>query len=111
METIGNYLKFLREQKEFSTVDVHNKSGGRISQSYVIQVEQGSRTPSVAKLEAFADVYGVGIHDLIDRMISTPSKKNKAASLVLSDKEIILIEQIRKLSPKKRKALYDFVIE
>jgi transcriptional regulator with XRE-family HTH domain len=105
MSAIGEYLKKIREQKELSTVQVQKLSEGQISQSYVVQVENGDRTPSVAKLEAFADVYGVNIHDIIDVMAEKNEKKKKAPPLLFSDKEIKLIKQFRKLSENKQKAL------
>jgi transcriptional regulator with XRE-family HTH domain len=110
MSAIGVYLKNIREQKELSTVQVQKLSNNRISQSYVVQVENGDRTPSVAILEAFADVYGVSIHDMIDVMTAKGDKKKKIPLFELSDKEEIeLIKQVRKLSVKKQKALITFL--
>jgi len=105
MRTIGEYLKNIREQKELSTVQVQKLSKGRISQSYVVQIENNARTPSVAILESFADVYSVSIHDMIDVMTAKSDKKKKSPPFVLSDKEIELIKQFRKLPEKKQKAL------
>lgn len=111
MSAIGDYLKSLREQKELSTVEVQKLSGNHISQSYVVQVEQGVRTPSVAKLEAFADVYGVGINGLIDVMVAKPSRKKKEPSFLLSEKEIMFIKQIRKLPENKQKNIIEFITD
>lgn len=111
MNKIGEYLKQVREKKELSTVDVQKASQGRISQSYVVQVENGQRTPSVEKLEAFADVYGVNIHDFVEVMITSKKAIKQSPEIVLSKKEIELIKQIRKLTDKKRKGLLDFISE
>lgn len=109
MSKIGDYLKNLREQKELSTVEVQKLSNGRISQSYVVQVEQGVRTPSVSKLEAFADVYGISVHDLVDVMIDAKKKQKREPPVVLSGTEIRLIRQIRELPEYKQKALFQLL--
>ena len=111
MSAIGDYLKNIREQKALSTVEVQKRSNNRISQSYIVQVEKGIRTPSVAKLEAFAGVYGVDIHELVELMLEKKKGKKPEPPIILSETEISLIKQIRKLPEKKRKGLFFLLLD
>ncbi len=111
MSALGDCLKNIREQRKLSTIDIQKLSEGRISQSYVVQVEKGDKTPSVAKLEAFADVYGIEVMELVNHMLIRKKHDLKKMPFVQTAEEMRLIKQIRKMSEKKRKAFYSLFAE
>ena len=111
MKNIGKHLKNFRKQKKFSTSDVQKLSEGRISQSYVVQLENGKKNPSLEKLVVLAEVYKVDIHELVDIMLEKDHLKEAKQTFVIADDEIELIKKIREMPKKKQKALLDMLFE
>lgn len=111
MKEIGKHLRHYRKQKKLSTSDVHALSGGKISQSYVVQIESGKKIPSLEKLLVLAEVYKVDIHELVDIMIDKGHAKKAKPTFVFADDEVELIQRIRKLPDKRLRALLDLLFD
>ena len=63
----GHYLRYARQRKGLSILDLAAKSG--ISQSYLSRLELGQRdTPTVSTLSKIANALGVNPHILLNTM-------------------------------------------
>lgn len=62
---LGNYLKSIREQLEYSTHDVNKLCD--ISQSYISLMENGKRKPSPTILKKLASIYNLDYLDLYEK--------------------------------------------
>ena len=62
-EELGPLLRRLRG--DFSLRDVRRETG--ISNSYLSQIERGDRHPGPSVLKRLASLYGVDVHDLLNR--------------------------------------------
>ena len=62
-EELGPLLRRLRG--DFSLRDVRRETG--ISNSYLSQIERGDRRPGPSVLKRLASLYGVDVHDLLNR--------------------------------------------
>lgn len=59
-ETLQDYVRRLRIEKNLSAVDVETRSSNTISDAYILQIENGhARNPSPEKLKALAKGLGV----------------------------------------------------
>ena len=59
---IGDRLKRLREQKDFSQGDIENKTG--MIRAYISRVENGHTVPSISTLEKFARALDLPLYAL-----------------------------------------------
>ncbi len=58
-KAFGLYLRRLRQSKNWSLRDVEERTGGKVSNAYLSQLENGQKKiPSFEILEALAKVYG-----------------------------------------------------
>lgn len=59
-ETLQDYVRRVRNEKNLSAVDVETRSSNTISDAYVLQIENGAaKNPSPEKLKALAKGLGV----------------------------------------------------
>ena len=74
MESLGSYLKKMREIKGFTLREVEESTD--ISNSYISQIEQGKvKKPSPSKLWKLSELYGVAYDELMviaGHIVSTP---------------------------------------
>ena len=91
-ETLGQFVKRVREEKDLSTRDVEKKAKGEISDGYINQIETGvALNPSVKKLKALAK--GLGINpEKFNQLIYGVSTNSK-----LTDDEQVLLYEYRRL--------------
>lgn len=71
MNSIGEYLKSLRQQSRMPVSTVARAAG--ISSPYLYQIEDGRRNPSARVLTRLASVYGVRPEDLLIRANVLPA--------------------------------------
>lgn len=89
-ETLGEFVKRIREANKWSTRDVERQSGGEISNGYINLIETGnSKNPSPKKLKALAK----GLR--LDPEAFNPAIYQIAANSELSEKEQILLNEFR----------------
>lgn len=65
-KTLGLNVRRLRVAKGISQEALANESG--VDRSYVGRIERGSENVTITTLEAFAQVLGVEVRDLFDRV-------------------------------------------
>jgi transcriptional regulator with XRE-family HTH domain len=91
-ETLGSYLRRLRERADMSLRDVERATGGLVSNVYLSQLETGKRMePSPRMLVALARAYAIPVRLLFEKAgyvdAPTASSIEVAFRQVLSDPE------------------------
>ena len=66
-QMVGERLRRIRQQKQWSLNDVENHSEGEFKASVLGAYERGERAISVPRLERLARFYGVGVDQLLPR--------------------------------------------
>lgn len=100
---IGNKLKQLREQKEYTMREVAERTG--IHYTYVGKIEKG-QIPSLDKLNKLCDLYGISIQSLFGEEVEVPIElRNLGVEWVTFAKEM----QRENLSPDEIKNLVTFI--
>ena len=84
--SIGDKIRFLRKQNSFTLNDLHTKTG--LSISFLSDIENKRRNPSIENLKLLADTFGVTVNELIsDKSISLENKTKKKRDYSLNEKE------------------------
>lgn len=96
---LGNRLKNLRDENNFSQKDVANKLN--ISNATLSQYESGVRQPSYDILKKIADIYNVSIDYLLGRTDIKNFEENTIAAH--------MDDRTKTLSEEQRKRLDDFI--
>ncbi len=96
METkdIGTKIKKLREKKGLSRNELANLSG--ISPTYVYQLEQGLKSPTISYLEYLCGGLGV----TLEQFFITDEKLDDELSLLTADQKSIINQFIKSLKQK-----------
>lgn len=82
-ETLSNYISRIMMNKHLDTYDVHRRSGGEISQSYVVKLKNGNITNiGIKKLKALAK--GLGEPEIEVIAVAQGSNPNK--SLIMDER-------------------------
>lgn len=92
---IGERIKFFRSQKGISTNKLANLSG--ISQSYLRDIELGTKNPTVEVIYLLCLALGISLKDFFDE---------EGATSLSNDP---LIQRIYQPSPQQRSALLSFL--
>jgi transcriptional regulator with XRE-family HTH domain len=92
---IGEYIKFLKEEKGLSNTDLANLSG--INASYVSRIESGGRNPSPATLRKLAPHLGTTYENLMK--VAGFTKPD--LTLVDTTKEGVTLALVKDLISKK----------
>lgn len=87
---IGKRLAFFRAGKGYTVNKLANLSG--VSQSYLREIELGSKNPTVEFLSILCDTLGITLKEFFDDSPADP-----------------LVEKIYQLTPRQRKALGEFL--
>lgn len=99
-ETLGDYVRRIRNEKRLSLRDVSSRSGGQIANSHISRIESGeARGVSVDKLRALAK--GLGIPE--DEIFAVARGKSVSGDLQLEESK--LLEYFRVLTPANREIL------
>lgn len=77
MSTIGNRLKRLREQKEWTQKELEQKTGNRIAQGQISEYERDIVPPKLENLKILADVLGVSVAVIDETLLGDYSTKEK----------------------------------
>ena len=101
-ESLAAYIARVMHTKKLTTLDVQNRSGNQINQSYVVKLKNGDLTnPSISKIKALAKGLGVPEFELIAIM-----QGNSLDKRVLLDKKIENLGlKFSGLSPDKKEQL------
>lgn len=84
---IGDKIRFLRKQNSLTLKELHNKTG--LSISFISDIENKRRNPSVENLKLLADTFGVSVNELVgDKEISLENKE-RDYSLSIKEQENI----------------------
>jgi len=112
--SIGGYLKRLREQRGLSVYAAAKKSNGGISHTYILQLENDKREPtlkpSVIKLNEFAKIYEVPIDELVAVVLKLENKQDVVPPYVLSNEEKKVIDELRAMKFDRREAFIKIII-
>lgn len=92
---VGERITFFRKQKNLTVNKLANLSG--VSQSYLREIELGSKNPTVEILALLCQALGISLRDFFD---------DDSETLIQSDP---LIQRIYRLSPAQREALLVFL--
>ncbi len=77
-KAFGRYLAKLRTSKGMTLRDVEAKSGNKVSNAYLSQLEHGKvKNPSVAILHSLSSVYEVSCESLIKETLESSSEKGQ----------------------------------
>lgn len=86
---LGKYLKDIRNSRGHSLRDVERLTGGKISNGYLSQLENGDiARPSAVMLHRLAGAYGVDYGHLMERagfITESEAPMNRAATSVLGE--------------------------
>lgn len=93
------YMKKLRELQGLTQKQVSEKIG--CSEQSYCRYENGHRQPSIDTLIQLSDFYGVTVDELLGR--------DSAQRSLLSDYELQLVEYSRRVDPRARKDVLDFL--
>jgi transcriptional regulator with XRE-family HTH domain len=80
---IGDRLRDLREQKNFSQADIEGRTG--LLRCYISRVENGHTVPSVETLEKFARALEVPIYQLFYDGKAAPKFQNRPKRRLAAD--------------------------
>lgn len=96
-ESLADYVRRIRHEKDLSLADVSNRSGGGIGRTHINRIENGeAHGVSVEKLRALAKGLGV----LEEEIFAVARGKTTSGELTFD--ELRMLELYRKLSPEKR---------
>ncbi len=87
---IGERIAFFRTGRGYSVNKLANLSG--VSQSYLREIELGSKNPTVELVSVLCDTLGISLKEFFDDQPNDP-----------------LISKIYQLTPEQRKTLGDFL--
>jgi len=86
---LGKYLKDIRNSRGYSLREVERLTGGKISNGYLSQLENGDiARPSAVMLHRLAGAYGVDYADMMERagfVGESQAPANRAATSVLGE--------------------------
>ena len=84
--SICDKIRFLIKQNSFTLKYLHTKTG--LSISFLSDIENKRRNPSIENLKLLADTFGVTVNELIsDKSISLENKTKKKRDYSLNEKE------------------------
>ena len=92
---IGTRIKQLRELKGYSINKLANKAG--VSQSYLRDIELGSKNPTVAFISLLCDQLEISLKDFFNNAEETPFENEP------------LIQRIYQMTPLQREKLLAFL--
>jgi transcriptional regulator with XRE-family HTH domain len=99
-ESLADYVRRVRSEKNLSTPDVERQSGGRITDAYVSRIENGYvKNVSPEKLQALAK--GLGVPE--DEIFAVARGKSVSGDLQLN--ELRLVEYFRTLTTESQEVL------
>lgn len=102
-ESLADYVRRVRNEKDLSTPDIERQSGGRITDAYVSRIENGYvKNVSPEKLQALAK--GLGVPE--DEIFAVARGKSVSGDLQLD--ELRLVEYYRTLPPESQEVLLDY---
>lgn len=98
---IGDRIRFFRQNKKLTLKELSLKAG--LSISFLSDIENGRRLPSLENLSKIAEALDVSLSDLVE-------KDSKISEEINEDAEIRAIARaFKELSPKNRKLLLELV--
>jgi len=101
-ESLGDYVKRVRNEKGFSLTDVEVNSGRRISNGYVSRIENGHVTnPTRAKLQALARGLRVSPQEIYEIAFGTQIKDEDEG--FRNSALFLLYQKLAEASPEKRR--------
>lgn len=84
--SLAEFVRAKRAEKKISAGDVERNSGGRISDAYVLRIENGQvANVSPEKLDALADGLGVSADDIYRIARGLPPEKPKERLEILAE--------------------------
>jgi transcriptional regulator with XRE-family HTH domain len=96
-ESLADYVRRIRHEKDLSLADVSNRSGGGIGRTHINRIENGeAHGVSVEKLRALAKGLGVSEEEIF------AVARGKSSSGDLQLKELRLLEYYRLLSEDRQ---------
>jgi transcriptional regulator with XRE-family HTH domain len=99
-ETLADYVRRIRNEKQLSLRDVSTRSGGQIANSHISRIESGeAHGVSVEKLRSLAK--GLGVPE--DEIFAVARGKSISGDLQLEEAK--LLEYFRMLPPDSRDVL------
>lgn len=90
--TIGKKIRFLRIDRQMTQEDLAFLL--ETSPSYVSNIENGKKKPSLKKLGEIADIFGVSLNDLVSVSITLEDEFSEMVSLCPPDKRKLLLEAL-----------------
>ena len=90
--TIGRKIRTLRINRQMTQEDLAFML--ETSPSYVSNIENGKKKPSLKKLGEISDIFGVSINDLLSVSISFEDEFSEMVSLCPPDKRKQLLESL-----------------
>jgi transcriptional regulator with XRE-family HTH domain len=99
---IGKRLREFRLAKGISVADLEARTG--IPQDRIAAVEEGTETPTLDALEAWAGALGVGMHELFLSCESRSPEQQEGVGR-LSAREKKLVRLFRSLTPEDQRDL------
>ncbi len=94
---VAERIRFFREQKGITVNKLANLSG--ISQSFLRDIELGSKKPTVETISLLCDALGITLNDFFDDNSPKALKEND------------LLQQIYRLTPSQQETLKNFLKE
>ena len=92
---IGARIKQLREMKGYSINKLANKAG--VSQSYLRDIELGSKNPTVAFISLLCEQLEISLRDFFNDTVNTPFENDP------------LVQKIYQMTPIQREKLLAFL--
>lgn len=92
---IGTRIKQIRETKGYSINKLANKAG--VSQSYLRDIELGSKNPTVAFISLLCEQLEITLKDFFNDSEETPFENEP------------LVQRIYQMTPMQREKLLDFL--
>ena len=92
---VAERIRFFREKKGITVNKLANLAG--VSQSFVREIELGSKKPTVDTLSALCGALGVTLRDFFDDATFLPTQEDA------------LTQAVFRLTPEQRKRLADFI--
>ena len=85
-KTLSEFIRTTRQERKLSAGDVERNSGGRISDAYVLRIENGHvANVSPEKLDALADGLGIPADDIYRVARGLPAEKPKDRLEILAE--------------------------
>lgn len=85
MSSIGNKIKYYREKKGWSQIELSKRVG--INNSVLSRIESGDRPIKDHEIEKFADVFGVSIYSLLNQ--GSIAKEQEVSYYTSREKEFL----------------------